>query len=343
MKLVKKTTAREGDSPLLDAARFDRATFTTLAEGYRRALLVHCYRMLGSYHDAEDMVQETLLRGWKARASFQGRSTLQSWLYRIATNACLDFLARHERKAIVPADGARHREEIPWLEPMPDLVLDAPAPGEHQPDARLVTRENIELAFLVALQLLSPRQRAAIILCDVLDWTAKEAAELLDMSVAAVNGSLRRGRAVLARHQKPQAAEWKPGAEPGEQERAFLRSYVECAERGDAAGLAGLLRDDVRWAMPPEPGVFIGKDLLLQGFVDSGFGTPKFGDVRSIMTRANRMPAAAFYVRQPGSTVYKPLVLDVLTIENGRVSDVVMFSLEPMAKHFGLPAELPAQ
>ena len=335
--------AKATSSPLPEAARTDQAGFATLVEGCRRELLVHCYRMVASYHDAEDLVQETLLRAWKNRDSFEGRSSFRAWLYRIATNACLDFLKRKERQVIVTEPAAPGSIEVPWLQPMPDRLLDAPAPGEHQPDERVIARENIELAFLVALQVLSPKQRAAVILCDVLDWTAREAADLLDTTAASVHAALRRARETLTRHRRPHAAEWKPDEDAGVQERDFLEKYVECAQRGDAAALAGLLRDDVRWAMPPEPGVFIGKESLLKGFVESGFGTPAWGEIRAIVTRANRMPAAAFYVKQPGGSVFKPLVLDVLTIEGGQVSEVVMFGLETMTKEFGLPAELPAQ
>ena len=173
--------------------------FGALIEPYRRELHVHCYRMLGSFNDAEDHVQETLLRAWRARDSFAGRASVRTWLYRIATNVCLDTLRRHPER-VVPAGGSGAPSEIPWLEPYPDLLLDGPTPREEQPDALVVARETIELAYLAAIQLLPPNQRAVLILRDVLGWSAQEAAEALDDSVAAVTSALQRARIGLEGH-----------------------------------------------------------------------------------------------------------------------------------------------
>ena len=340
MGVIAMKAAGTNERSLVAAAR-DRASFASLAEGYRRELLVHCYRMLASFNDAEDLVQETLLRAWKNRASFEGRSSFRAWLYRIATNACLDFLGRHERRVLVHESSAGPTFEVPWLQPIPDRLLDHPAPSEQQPDALAVTKESIELAWLVALQVLSPRQRAAVILCDVLDWSAREAAELLDSSVASVNGSLRRARAILARRQSHAAAR-KTGDAADEQERNLLRLVVDATERGDVAGLAALLRDDVKFAMPPEPEVYAGRDAVVQCWVDGGFGSAESGTWRCLLTRANRMPAVACYLREPGAPDFRAMALDVLSIQDGAMSEITTFSLKPLCPLFDLPESLPA-
>lgn len=336
MAIVDRGTAKEEDSALLTAARAgDQRAFATLAEGYRRELRIHCYRMVGSFDDAEDLVQDALLRAWQHHAGFEGRSSFRTWLYRIATNACLDFLKRREHRVIVaPADV--RRSEVPWLQPFPDRLLES----DLEPDALVIRRETIELAYLRALQILSPKQRAVVILCDVLDWSAREVADLLEMTPAAVGAALGRARATLSRYRERRSAEWPPGPSLGTEEAELLRRYMDATERGDAAGLAALLRDDVRFAMPPEPGVFIGREVVVQAWVEGGFGTADFGDIRSVLTRANRMPAIANYVRMPGAVAYRPIALDVLTIEDGLISDVTTFPLEPYCDAFALPREL---
>jgi RNA polymerase sigma-70 factor (ECF subfamily) len=291
--------------------------------------------MVGSFEDAEDLVQDALLRAWQHHARFEARSSFRTWLYRIATNACLDFLKRREHRVIVaPADV--RRSEVPWLQPFPDRLLES----DLEPDALVIRRETIELAYLRALQILSPKQRAVVILCDVLDWSAREVADLLEMTPASVGAALRRGRATLSRYRERRGSEWRPGASPGAQETELLRRVVDATQRGDAAGLAALLRDDVRFAMPPEPGVFIGRDVVVQAWVEGGFGTADFGDIRCVLTRANRMPAIANYVRKPGAAAYRPMALDVLTIEDGLISDVTTFPLEPYCDAFALPRAL---
>ena len=238
----------------------EQAEFTARAEPYRRELRIHCYRMLGSFDEAEDQVQETFLRAWRARDSFKGRSTFRAWMYRIATNACLDALGRRP----VPADPA----DIPWLQPYPDRLL----PSEDEPDAVVVARETIELAFLAAVQVVPPRQRAVLILRDVLGWPAKDAAELLETSVASVNSALQRARATLRDHLPERRLDWS-GGERSEQERALVRRYVEASERGDTRALALMLRDDARFSMPPEPGLFVGREAIFDCWTEGGFGT----------------------------------------------------------------------
>jgi RNA polymerase sigma-70 factor (ECF subfamily) len=260
---------------------------------------------------------------------------LRAWLYGIATNACLDFLARNRHRVIVEAPPAP--VEVAWLQPYPDRLLDA---GEAQPHAAAAAREAIGLAFLVAMQLLPAKQRATLILCDVLDWSAREVAELLDLSVAAVNSALQRARATLRERQTAPQPQWNPGDDPDQEERRLLERYVNTTERGDVAGLAGLLREEVRFSMPPEPGVWVGRDAVVGTWVQGGFGTEAFGAFRCLVTRANGAPAVACYLRRPGQATYLPLALDVLRIEGGLVQEIVTFALERRLALFDLPAQL---
>jgi RNA polymerase sigma-70 factor (ECF subfamily) len=306
----------ETEAVVAAAQAGDEAAFARLVERHRRELQVHCYRMLGSFEDSEDLVQETFLRAWRRRETYQGRATFRAWLYRIATNACLDALERRPRTA--QADTG----EVPWLQPYPDELL---APPADEPDAAVVAKETIELAFLVAIQHLPPRPRAVLILRDVLDWPARDAAELLETSVAAVNSALQRARATLKQQLPEQRAEWGPNADPSEGERALLNRYVEATERADANGLAELIRDDARFTMPPEPGVWIGREAMVAAWSEGGFGSEEFGHIRCVVTRANRQPAVAAYVRKPGDDAYRPLALDVLRIADGKIADITTF------------------
>ena len=329
------------DTQLVAAARAgDQAAFAALTERYRAELQVHCYRMLGSLEDARDLVQEALLRAWTRRESFEGRSTFRGWLYRIATNACIDFLERSKRRQPQRDSVTSLPLDLPWLQPYPDHLLDEVASSDAGPDARIVTKETIELAYLVALQVLSPSQRAALILCDVLDWSAREVAVLLDTTVPAVNGALRRARETLKKYGPSRGPEWKPGTDPAQQERVLLQRYVDASERGDVAGLAALCREDVRYAMPPDAGVWAGRDVVVQGWRDGGFGSPSFGTVRCRITRANRMPVVACYVRKPGDAQFRFLALDVLAIEDGLITAVVAFPGQGLCKAFNLPETL---
>jgi RNA polymerase sigma-70 factor (ECF subfamily) len=313
-------TYHADDGAVAAATAGDPSAFATLAERHRRELHVHCYRMLGSLEDAEDMVQETFLRAWRKRSSFQGRSTLRAWLYRIATNACLDLLDRRPRQPSGPGF------EITWLEPYPDRLLDAPAPVEQEPDVAVVERETIELAFLVAIQHLPPRPRAVLLLRDVLGWSAKETAALLDTSVVAVNSALQRARAGMQRHLPERRLEWAAGSDPSAQERALLRQYVEASERGDIAGLLALMRADARFAMPPQPDLIVGLDAIAAVWADVGFGTESFGRMRCRVTRANRQPAVACWTRYPGRPEFDALAIDVLGIEDGEIAEITTFA-----------------
>ena len=303
----------------------DQAGFAALAEPHRHELRIHCYRMTGSFDEAEDLVQETFLRAWRARKSYAGRSTFRAWMYRIATNACLDAVAR--RPAV--ADAA----DIPYLQPFPDRLL----PSEDEPDAVVVARETIELAFLAAVQLVPPRQRAVLILRDVLGWPAKDAADLLETSVAAVNSALQRARAALREHLPERRVEWS--AERSREDDELVQRYLEANERADGAALAALLAEDARFSMPPEPGLYVGRDTILASWIEGGFGTGDYTDFRCVLTWANRQPAVANYVRKRGSDVHVALALDVLRIEDGEIAEIVAFP-DTVFPAFDLPATL---
>jgi RNA polymerase sigma-70 factor, ECF subfamily len=335
----------ESEAAVAAAKAGDEAAFGALAERYRRELLVHCYRMLGSLDDAEDQVQETFLRAWRRRETYAGRATFRAWLYRIATNTCLDALARHPRTVPEPAPPtgasvpAAPRAEIPWLQPFPDQLLEGVAPSEEEPDAVVVAKETIELAFLAAIQHLPPRQRAVLILRDVLGWSAKETAALLESSVQSANSALQRARATLKEQLPERRIEWGPDADPSKQERELVQRYVDATERADTDALPALLREDLRFSMPPDPNWWAGRDAAVAGWVEGGFGDPGFGDFRCLVTSANRQPAVANYRRRPGDSAYHAFALDVLRIEDGLVAEIVTFE-STVFRAFGLPQTL---
>jgi RNA polymerase sigma-70 factor, ECF subfamily len=312
----------------------DKSAFAALAERHRRELQLHCYRMLGSFEDSEDLTQETFLRAWRKRATFRGASSFRAWLYRIATNACLDFLKRRPRDAAASKGGAF---EVPWLQPYPDRLLeDIPAP-DAEPDAAVVSKETIELAFIVAIQQLTPQQRAVLILRDVLGWRAKDAAELLDTSVPSVNSALQRARAGLKRYLPQRRLDWEPSADPTREERELLQRYVDATEQADADAFIELMREDARFAMPPEPEVWIGNETIVRAWANGGaFDQGKFGHMRGIPTRANLQPAIGGYVKRPGSAEYVPLAVDVLLIEGGAIAEIMTFPPE-LFPALGLP------
>jgi RNA polymerase sigma-70 factor, ECF subfamily len=325
------------DSVVVAAQAGDEAAFAALVEPHRRELQVHCYRMLGSFEDSEDLVQETFLRAWRNRASFQGRSSFRAWLYRIATNACLDALERRPREVKLH-DDALPLAEVRWLQPYPDELLDGVAAGEDEPETQVVARETIELAFIAAIQVLPPRQRAVLIARDVLGWSAAESAALLDISVAAANSALQRARATLQRHLPRHRLEWEADTGQSREERELLRRYMEATDRGDAADMIRLLREDAFFTMPPEPMAYVGNEQIVAAWVEGGFGDPDWGELRCILTQANKQPAVAAYLRKPGTSEFRPLALDVLRIEAGAVAEIVAFPLTPKLVHaLGLP------
>ena len=320
----------------------DEDAFATVSRRYRRELHVHCYRLVASFEDAEDLVQETLLRAWQKRETYEGRASFRAWLYRIATNACLDFLEKHKRLLLesdlkVTDDGLMLPPVVPWLQPYPDRLLDQAASADQSPDAKLVTRETIELAYVVALQFLPPRQRAALILCDVLDWSASETASLLDSSVASVNGALRRARATLRERQPSRAI---PSADASREEHALVAQYVAATERCDVDTLARLLRDDSQFSMPPNTDPWAGRDAIVKSWAEGGFGQPPYNDFKCLVTHANRMPVVVAYLRSPGENEYRPLSMDVLRIESGLLAATTTFGASGLLDAFGLPSSL---
>jgi RNA polymerase sigma-70 factor (ECF subfamily) len=306
----------------------DEAAFGELVEPHRRELQVHCYRMLGSLEDSEDLVQETFLRAWRGRRSFEGRSSFRAWLYRIATNACLDALDRLPRDAAT-REGAQPLAEVPWLEPYPDQLLDELPGAESEPEAEVVAKETIELAFIAAIQLLPPRQRAVLISRDVLGWSAAECATLLGTTVASVNSALQRARGTMKQHLPRRRLEWT-APDPSREERALLQRYIDAADAGNPAAMIELLREDAFCAMPPSPQWWVGAENIVEAWVKGGFGDDSWGHLRCLLTGGtNRQPAVACYVKRAGDTEYRPLALDVLHIEDATVTEITVFPLEP--------------
>jgi RNA polymerase sigma-70 factor (TIGR02960 family) len=297
----------------------DDAAFAALAERHRRELHVHCYRMLASFEEAEDAVQETLLRAWRNRDSFDGSSLLRAWLYRIATNVCLDMLRHRARRPTT----MRSFADVPWLQPYPDRLLDEVAPSDDEPHDVAVARETIELAFLAALQLLPPRQRAALLLRDVLGWPASETASLLETSVPAANSALQRARATMQQHLPQRRAEWS-SREPSAEERDLLDRFIDAHERCDAAAAVAIASQDIRVTMPPNPFFYAGLGDLVS-LLERAFGEDRDGDWRLLPTRANRMPTAASYLRRPGDSEFRAFKLDVLRIEGGAIAEITTF------------------
>jgi RNA polymerase sigma-70 factor (ECF subfamily) len=321
--------------PTVEAAMAgDEAAFATLVDRHRRELHVHCYRMLGSFEEAEDLVQETFLRAWRNRESFEGGPLFRAWLYRIATNASLDAIKRRSRRVASLGSFA----EVPWLQPYPDRLLDEIAPSDAEPDAVVVARETIELTFMAVIQLLPPQQRAVLILRDVLEWSAAEAAALLDTSVAAANSALQRARATLREQLPERRADRFASADLSADERALLHGFIETHERGDTAAAAAMLRDDVRVTMPPHPWLYEGREAIV-GLMATAFDRESMGDWRLVPTRANRQPAAASYLRRPGDSVYRAFKLDVLRVEDGAIAEITTFHSDLFAA-FGLAETL---
>jgi RNA polymerase sigma-70 factor (TIGR02960 family) len=323
--------ATEGDAVVAAAMAGDESAFTALVQRHRRELHVHCYRMLGSFEDAEDLVQETFLRAWRTRETFAGGPGFRAWLYRIATNACLDALRRSRRR--VPS--LHSFAEVPWLQPYPDRLLDEIAPSDTEPGQVVVAKETIELAFLAVIQLLPPKQRAVLILRGVLGWSAGETASLLDTTVAAANSALQRARATLRERLPARPSDWS-GREPSNEERALLERFIDAHERADAAAAAALAREDIRVTMPPHPWCYDGLASIAP-LLQQGLSEP--GDWRLVPTWANRQPTAASYLREPGDSEYRAFKLDVLRIEGGAIAEITTFDAR-LFPAFGLPPTL---
>jgi RNA polymerase sigma-70 factor (ECF subfamily) len=258
---------------------------------------------------------------------------LRAWLYRIATNVCIDMIRSRSRRL---AD-LRSFAEVPWLQPYPDRLLDELAPADDQPDAVVVERETIELAFLAAMQVLPPRQRAALILRDVLGRPAAETAALLDTSVAAANSALQRARSTMQEHLPSHRVDWS-AREPSAEELVLLERFIDAHERCDAAAAISIATQDLRITMPPAPFCFDGLDAIGPS-LETAFGVEREGDWRLVPTMANRMPAAASYLRRPGDTEFRAFKLDVLRIEDGAIAEITTFGIA-LFDAFGLPPTL---
>ncbi len=315
--------------------------FAELTERYRPELLAYCYRMLGSVHEAEDLVQDTYLRAWRYVEQFEGRSSLRVWLYRIATTTCLNALRANKRRPL-PSDLsapsgtggtelAPAESDIPWLQPAPDSILHASAAD---PGVVVPLRNSVRLAFVAALQHLSARQRAVLVLRDVLGWKAEEVAQMLATSTTAVNSALRRARTQLATV-GPVQDELSEPAQP--ELRILLDRYMTAFEHADLAGLADLLRADVELEMPPVPTWFTGRDAVCEFLGRVVLRAP--GQWRTVPTRANGDPAVALYGRAPDGT-YRAHSIDVLSLIGGRIARIVAFNDADLVKTFGFPAVL---
>src|SRR5450432_2227803 len=319
----------------------DQQAFSDLVESYRAELLVHCYRVLGSVQDAEDVVQETFLRAWNRLDSFTGGQYFRAWLYKIATNLCLDALDKRSRRVLSPstfpasdphsAIAGAIIEPI-WLEPFPDELLPEAALG---PEARYSLRESVTLAFLAALQLLPPRQRVILILCDVLDWRAREVSQVLDITVAAVNGLLRRARSTLNASYHENA----PAPTVDTTLSIVLKQYVEAWESGDVETLIALLADKVVFTMPPSPTWFSGRESVRK-HAESKFSQPANFHWHLKQTRANNQIAFACYRLGVTDGQYHAHALQVLAVENEQLTEIHMFLHPQIFPRFGLSMTL---
>jgi RNA polymerase sigma-70 factor (ECF subfamily) len=301
--------------------RRDDEAFRQLIEPHRHAVRVHCYRMLGSLQDAEDLTQETLLRAWRGLDRFEGRASTRAWLHQIATNACLDEIDRRGRRILPVMQGAPRvaytpgppvPSDTPWLDPMPDTWLEM-ADTDPGPEARYEAKESIELAFVAALQQLPGRQRAVLLLCDVLGWSAPEVAEMLDMSVTATHSALQRARTSVARPVQARPARLSPAAE-----HELVERYVHAWERGDVEALVTLLKKDARLSMPPLPEWYVGISAIADFFRWAN-GPEAPGPYRMVQRRANGWPAFEIYAGK------QPFVLQVIELDVDGIAEITSF------------------
>lgn len=307
-----------------------RDTFPRFAEPHRRELKLYCYRMLGSLQDAEDLVQETFLNAWSSLDEFEGRASFKNWLYRIATNVCLNALAsRSRRRRFVPEQLGRPSiavpqgapdSEIRWLEPYPDFELEGVVDSDPGPEGRYEARESVRLAFLAAIQQLPPRQRAILIFADVMDWSAAEIALLLGGSVASVNSVLQRARATMRSHYREEETQASSTAEPVN--RRLLDRYVRAWEGTDLDGLVSLLKEEATYSMPPWRHWYAGRDSIRDFF---GTVWKSYRGFRLVPVAANTQPAFALYSRASEPRVWNAHSLHVLSILDNRISQLTMF------------------
>jgi RNA polymerase sigma-70 factor, ECF subfamily len=317
--------------------------FRTELEPHRRAITLHSYRMLGSLHDAEEIAQESLLRAWQRFEQRRSSSTTRAWLYKIATNACLDVLKTRRRRRALPhllappatpgADFGPPLHEAVWIEPAPDALFDAADVAEPGPDRRVSLRESIGLAFIAALQFLSPRQRAVLLLVDVLGWRPEETADLLDASTASINSLLQRARkSVESRTEEEEKASGPP-------DDTLLRRYIATWESGDLDAFAALLADDARLAMPPQPEWYAGREAIRRFLAHIMATQPH--RYRLVPVAANGHAAVAVYTAPLGGGEFRAEAINVLSMRGGHVTQMTRFAGSGLVRWFGLPERLP--
>jgi RNA polymerase sigma-70 factor (TIGR02960 family) len=323
----------------------DGEAFRQLVEPYRRELELHCYRILGSVHDAEDAVQETLLAAWRGLGQFEGRASVRTWLYQVATSCCLKALRSARRRPRTDGSLARgvlpdptRLAEVTWVEPCPESLLEGLTDSTPGPEARHEAAETVSLAFITALQLLSPRQRAVLILRDVLGFHAREAAQILDSSEESVTSALKRARATL-RDRLPRPEEPAPPLTPGSAaEQELVAQFTRAYQEGDLDAVIALLARDVRLDMPPVPLEYHGRELAAQFLKASAFRAGRA--YRLIPTRANGQPAFGLYLQDPHANIAHATGLLVLTLAGRQICAMTRFDNSVLAR-FGLPRILP--
>jgi RNA polymerase sigma-70 factor (ECF subfamily) len=336
------------EQELLDAAcGGDEDAFRLLVQPHRTELHAHCYRMLGSLHDAEDALQDALVRAWRGLCGFGGRSALRTWLYRITTNACLDAISRRGR--VVPIDYGPPRDANGdrttearfgpgWIEPYPDEALGL-QDGYAGPGARYEQREAVELAFVAALQHLPPRQRAVLVLREVLGFSAKETAEALDATPNSVNSALQRARKTVDERLPVRSQQATLRSLGSGRVRAIVQRFVDAFERGDVEAILAVLAEDAKFAMPPDPTSYRGRDAIADSWLMPGGPPPR---LRYVPTRANGQLALGTYRFDPESKRFLPIALDVLALDGTRVVEITAFRVPETFPRFGLPDELAA-
>ena len=342
---VASTRALREDELLEGARGGDEEAFRNLVESRRAELHAHCYRMLGSLHDADDALQETLLRAWRGLSRFEGRSAVQSWLYRIATNVCLDAMARRPKRLLPPdygpamvpgVDPGEPLVESVWVDPFPDESIGL-AGGYAAPEARYEQREAVELAFVAALQHLSGNQRAVLILRDVLGYSAREVAESLQTTVASVTSALQRARKAVD-ERLPVASQQATLRSLGDRRiRELVDAYVEAWARGDVDAVRALLADDATFSMPPWSSWWRGRDTIASFAKHALQACPP---ALALVASANGQPALAYYQLDADSGVYFPAAIDVLTLEGALIAEITAFVSSDLFSRFGLPPEL---
>ena len=337
------TVKREDQATLARARGGDDEAFRALTDPYRRELQVHCYRILGSLQDSEDLVQETLLAAWRALDRFEGRASVRAWLYRIATNRCLNALRDRSRRpqevrAMTEPPEPTRRSEPVWLEPYPDVLLDDLPDDSAGPAARYEARESVELAFIVALQNLPPRQRAVLVLRDVLGFRTDEVAGMLGATQASVKGALQRARATL-RGRMPEGERDRSPRPDSPRERELVARFATAVESGDVDEVVALLTDDALLTMPPQPLEYQGHDAIAAFLRHRA--ELRGAALRVVPTRANTQPAFACYLPDPHAAIARSYGMIVVTLTAEAIEAITWFSDTGLFRRFGLPRTLP--